>query len=684
MFSNTSPNSASRTRTSLSTDDLALAWRRGMTPPPRLNVVEWAEKHRRLSKESSNGGRFITSRVEVARGPMLAATELGVQTITLMACTQLLKTTCIENIIGRFAHVDPCPMLVIQPKDDAAETFSKDRLAPMIRDTKVLREIFGEARATDASATLTHKGFPGGHITLVGSNSPTNLAMRPIRLLLCDEIDKYPMSAGGEGPPIDLAEERQAEFKTNSLTVRACSPTVQGRSAIETSYDESDQRRAFVSCPHCETWQHLAWEQVRFDKGSDGKIRPETARYFCGECGTAWTEAERLKALRAIRWRQTRTFECCGEKQAPELWDDEGRVLCRVCGQRGVSNEHAGFHASKLYAPKQSIRETVKKFARALARGPEALKAFHNTQLAATWKEGADAPEWSDVYARRDRYVSGTVPRGGLVLFAGVDTQKDRLEVRVWAFGRNRERWLVERRILPGAVYEPKVWGDLEDLFDEAWTHESGIELKVRDWGIDSGAFTAEVSAFVRSQAGRGNVHAIDGQDSYTAAFIGVGQTDANSAGQKIRRGLKTVKVGVSFCKQELLGAFALARPSDGQDFPPGFVHLPDDVGEDEVKQLTSEELVTTVTRGRTRRAWTVIAGRRNEGLDCANYARGLAAMRGWDRMRERQWREIEDSLGIVPEPVPGSPPQPTASPAPTVNVRQRGQRSVIRSRHMR
>ncbi len=160
-------------------------------------------------------------------------------------------------------------MLGVFPKDDAAETFSKDRLAPMIRDTKVLTDLFGEAKSRDAGATLSHKQFPGGHITLVGANSPTNLAMRPIRLLCCDEIDKYPLSAGGEGPPIDLAEERQAEFKTNSLTVLACSPTIAGRSAIEASYEESDQRKAFVRCSHCEGWHPLEWEAGPLREGRE-------------------------------------------------------------------------------------------------------------------------------------------------------------------------------------------------------------------------------------------------------------------------------------------------------------------------------------------------------------------------------------------------------------------------------
>jgi phage terminase large subunit GpA-like protein len=659
-----------------------------MTPPPNLDVVQWAERHRKLSKESSNGGKFFVSRVEVARGPMLWATEPGVSKISLMACTQLLKTTLIENVIGRFAHVDPCPMLGVFPKDDAAETFSKDRLAPMIRDTKVLTDLFGEAKARDAGATLSHKQFPGGHITLVGANSPTNLAMRPIRLLVCDEIDKYPLSAGGEGPPIDLAEERQAEFKANSLTVLACSPTISGRSAIEASYEESDQRKAFVCCPHpgCGTWQSLEWEQVRFDRDEAGKIRPDTARYECVGCERPWTEAQRLGALKRIEWRQTKAFTCCGEPQVPERWAPQAhgvrRALCRHCGAQAVPNEHAGGVASKLYAPKQTIRETAAKFARALRRGPEALRTFFNTQLARTWKEGADAPEWQDVYARRGTYLSGKVPQGALILFGGADVQKDRIEVTVWGFGRNRERWLVEHRVLPGDTARAKVWADLEAMFGETWEHESGAEMAVRDWGIDSSAFTAEVYAFVRTQAGRGNVHAIDGQDSYSSAFLGVGSKDSTAAGKKLRRGLKTVRVGASFCKQELMGCLGLQRPPADQAFPAGFVHLPRDVTEDGVRQLTAEELIVTVVRGRTRREWVPIGGRRNEWLDCANYARALAAMRGWDRWRETHWRELEALLGIER----ARPAQDEAAVAPevaarTLAARNEHRRVVRRSR---
>lgn len=602
---------------------------------------------------------------------MLAVTEPGVHTLTVEACTQLLKTTLIENTIGQKVEIDPCPILVVYPKDDAAEAFSKDRLSPMIRDTPALTPLFGNAKARDSGDTLSHKHFPGGQISIVGANSPMNLAMRPIRVVLFDEVDLYPLSAGGKGAPIPLAEERLAEFWSQRLSMRVCSPTIEGRSVINASYKASDQRKAFVACPHCRTEQVLVWGQVRWEKDDRGRIRSATARYYCSECKAPWTEADRLKALQKIAWRQTREFDCCGKHQKPETWKvvyGVGRALCGECGRTAVSNAHAGFHVSKLYAPKQSIRDLVRKWRQALEAGPEEIKTFLNTQLALTYKESGEAPEWNAVYDRRDhRYKIGRVPRGVLILFAGVDVQKDRLEVRIWGFGRSRQRWLIDVRVLPGPPTLPHVWKALEELFDEAWPLDESWphkgELAVRDWGIDSGSWAAEVGAFVRSQRGRGNVHAVRGRDDSTAAYLGIGAMDVTSAGKKVSRGLKTVKIGVSFCKAELVGQLGLAKPVGDDPYPPGYVHLPLDVSTEEVKQLTAEELVTRVTRGKTKRMWEPIAGRENHGLDAANYARGLAAMRGWDRWREAKFAELEalikDAAGDE-DPDPGAP---TGSP---------------------
>lgn len=180
-----------------------------MTPPPRISVPEWADRYRRLAKEAgSTSGKWRTSTVEASRGPMLAATEPGVHVITLMVCTQLMKTAFIENITGFHAHLDPCPMLLVQPKDEAVEAFSKERIGPLIRSTPVLRELVGSKKSRSADETLTYKAFPGGFLAMVGAGSPDNLARRPVRITMYDETDKYVITR--EGDPIGLGDERQA------------------------------------------------------------------------------------------------------------------------------------------------------------------------------------------------------------------------------------------------------------------------------------------------------------------------------------------------------------------------------------------------------------------------------------------------------------------------------------------
>ena len=235
MFTNNFPSWEKAAPTSPRVERLALSANRALCPPPRISVPDWADRYRYLAREAgSTSGRWETATVEVARGPMLAVTEPGVHIITAMVSTQLLKTALLENVFGYFAHLDPCPMLLLQPKEDAAEQFSKERVTPMVKATPVLRELIGTGKTRNSDETLLYKAFPGGFLALAGAGSPDNLARRPVRLVLSDEVDKYPVTR--EGDPIALAEERTATFGLNWLSVRACSPTVQEESRIEASY----------------------------------------------------------------------------------------------------------------------------------------------------------------------------------------------------------------------------------------------------------------------------------------------------------------------------------------------------------------------------------------------------------------------------------------------------------------
>lgn len=599
------------------------AWAEGLLPEPDLTVSQWADQHRTLSqKAASEPGRWRTDRTPYLRAIMdVLSASSPVQRVVFMKGAQIGATESGLNWIGYVVHQAPGPMLSVQPTVDMAKRYSKQRIAPMIEESDSLRALVSDPRERDSGNTVLAKEFPGGVLVMTGANSAVGLRSMPARYVFLDEVDGYPGDVDGEGDPVALAEARTRTFQRRKVYM-VSTPTIAGRSRIEREFSKSDQRRFFLPCPDCGHFQTLKFANLRWEKGD-----PKSATYTCEDCGSCLGEQHKTEMLRRGEWRATA--------------EGDGRTI--------------GFHLSSLYSPVgwMSWVEIAQRW-EAAQGDPDLLKEFINTVVGEVWQAKGDAPDWDAVYRNRGAYKAGSVPKGALILFAGVDVQKDRLEVGVWGFGRRRQRWLIEHRVLPGPTNRPEVWSSLEEMFSETWQHESGSEMVVRDWGIDSGAFSSEVGAFVRNQQGRGNIHATDGHDSYVEAYIGVGALDLTIQGKKLRRGLKTVKIGVSYCKQELVGQLALERKPD-EELPPGFVHLPEDVTEDQVKQLTSESLVTKMVKGRHKREWQIIEGRRNEVLDCSNYARGLASMRGWHRWNDRRFDELADILNI-PVDVPPDP----------------------------
>ena len=183
-----------------------------LKPPPKLTVSEWADKYRRMSPEASAGtGRWHTDSAPYQREIMDAIGDPHIRMVVFKSSSQVGKTEVLLNVLGYDIDYTPAPTLVLQPTVEMGQTFSKDRLAPMIRDTPVLRKKM-DAKSRFAGNTIMQKSFPGGHVTIVGANSPAGLASRPIKFVLADEVDRYPKSAGTEGDPLTLARTRQTTF----------------------------------------------------------------------------------------------------------------------------------------------------------------------------------------------------------------------------------------------------------------------------------------------------------------------------------------------------------------------------------------------------------------------------------------------------------------------------------------
>lgn len=613
-----------------------------MRPPPRMTVPDWADEYRRLSTSvGAVGGKWQTHRVEIARGPMMAVTEPGVETITVMSCTQLMKTELMLNTLGYFAHLDPAPILLLEPKDEMATAFSKERITPMISSSPVLRDLMGGKKTRDSEDTIGFKKFPGGFVVMSGAGSPTNMAMRAIRVTLLDEVDKYETTK--EGDPIELAEERTSTFVHSALHIRACSPTWEETSRIYASYKESDQRRPYVECPHCGHEQDLDFfRHVHWHKEGDEHF-PETAAIYCESCGTAWSEAQRAKIMGtkgAIRYKQTRAFFCCGERQEPWNekrwdWDEEhqvGYAVCKHCGERALPNTHAGFTASKLFSPFASVVALVKKWLDS-RHDPEKKQTFYNTQLGQPFKADVQkevSHHW--LASRRENYPA-EVPNGVLVLTAGVDVQAGgsanigRLECEVVGWGLGEESWSIAAEVFTGDPAKPEVWAELDKFLLKRFKHERGFEMGILGACIDSGGHNAnEVYAFCKARMGR-NIWAIKGGSDRSGQWSPIWPPLEKERKKKWRAGYRAVILGVNSGKESIRQKLLVEEPG------PSYCHFPTERTESWFEQLTSEELSVEKKAGVSIRKWTLKHGRKNEALDARVYS--YAALKGLEHTRK-------------------------------------------------
>lgn len=608
---------------------------------------------------------------------MLAITDALTHTITVQAGTQIVKSELLINAACYYIHQDPASILFVQPTQSLAEDFSKERFAPTRDATEVIRDLVPDARNRDSGVTITHKEYPGGTLDFVGANSPSDLASRPKRIILADEVDKYPISAGNEGDPLTLAEERASTF-WNRKSVRCCSPTYKETSRIYREYLLSDQRKCFVPCPHCNESQPLEWAQVRWPKDDDGNHLTDRAEYQCKQCGAFWTEGDRVRALRSVvdlpdrGWRQTKAFRCCGVDQKPQEWTPEGRSICVECRKPVPFNGHAGFVISKIYSTRHRLADGAAKFISAQG-DPEKLKTFFNTWLAETWEEQGEAVEAAGLRSNCEQYGSSDLPDGVHFATAGVDVQGDRLECEIVGWGAGDESWGIRYEVLYGDPAQDAVWKELDSLLLEKFWTEGGRLVRVRSACIDTGGHhSAQVLKFCRARAAR-LVYPIKGASGPRPVWPKRASKTGNTKEN-------IWIVGVDTAKDAIYGRFKIKWPKEHRGPVPGYCHLPGDYDDDWFEQATSEKVVTRYKEGRPFRVWVLEKGKRNEALDCRVYA--FAARMSLDNSKTRpstvkQERvAADDAVTIAADDIPKPPPPvvvQTMKQRPMRRMRSRG-----------
>lgn len=623
-------------------------------PPPRLTLSEWADRYFYLSAESAaEPGRWKT--LPYQRGIMDAITDPAVTQVSVMKSARVGYTKAINATVGYFIHQDPCPIMIVQPTLEDAQGYSKEEIAPMLRDCPVLAQLVPQPKTRDADNTILLKRFPGGTLSIVGANSPRGFRRVSRKAVLFDETDGYPPSAGTEGDQIQLGI-RRTEYYWDRKIVAGSTPTIAGRSRIERMFLAGDQRRYYVPCPHCETFQVLQFPRFKWPKG-----KPELAIYICLGCGAEIDHRHKRDMVHAGEWRP-----------GPHAQFPDVPPPAPFAG-------HASFHlwAGYSFSPNATWGQLCTEFVAAQKHGAEQLKTFINTALGEPWQDRGEAPEWQHLYARREPYPLGSCPEGVLFLTAGVDVQKDRLVYEVVGWGREKRSWSIDAGVLPGDTSDATArgpWIALEGLLARRYLHAGGTELSIAMLAVDSGFNTQVVYAWAR-QHPMSRVIAVRGVPTAHVLIGAPSRVDVTLAGRKVKTGYKVWPIATNLAKSELYGWLALQPPTaearrEGALDPPGFCHFPE-YGEEFFTQLTAEQLVPHKSqKGYVQFVWELIPGRENHYLDARVYARSAAAVVGLDRFREADWATLERAIGVTPPPRP-EPQGPAAAPSSTPSVKR-------------
>lgn len=571
-------------------------------PPPVMSLSQWANTYAVLSRETSaQTGRFRSYPYQ--DGIMDAITDPGVTYVSVMKSARVGYTKILDHVVGYYLAHDPSPILVVQPRVEDAEDYSKTEIAPMLRDTPVLTAISGTPKAKNSNQTILKKTFTNGaNLTLVGANSPGGFRRITCRIILFDEVDGYPAGgAGSEGDQIALGTKRSETF-WNRKIVLGSTPTVKGISRIEKAYLESDQRRFFVPCPHCGEYQVLEWGGkdkpygIKWDKDSSGNSLPETTYYLCRHNGCVIVHSDLPGMLIRGGWRATAPF-------------------------RG----HAGFHIWTGYSPHANaawpalVAEWLK-----VKDDPLQRQTFINTTLGEPYEDAGDMALSERTLAARAEIWPAEVPDGAALLTAGVDTQDDRFEITVVAWGRNEECWIVAHDVIRGDLETGEPWLRLDAYLRQIWRRADGRGFTLTAVCHDSGGHHAnKVYEFSKERIGR-KIWAIKGESAVAGKRSPV--WPARRLSGRSKSTFRPVIIGVNSAKDDIRHRLHLTPPEPGQHAA-AYIHFPVFLDLGYYSQLLSERLETRISGGQKYRVWTLRPGRANEALDCLVYA--YAALKG-------------------------------------------------------
>lgn len=563
-------------------------------PPPNLTISRWANKFLYLPRTAAEPGRYKTGRTPYVEEIMDAFNQAEIHRVVVKSSSQVGKSQMLLAIVGYYVHLNPCNIMIVQPTLEMSQDFSRDRLEKMIQDTPILTPLFYDLNKTrNSNQTILSKNFTGGRIVLVGANSASGLASRPIKILLCDEVDRFPISAGGEGDAVNLASKRTStywDFKIGLFST----PTNEGASRIDAEYFLGTQEEWQHQCPNCGEFHTLKFEDIqvefseKFDEFKNRTITVNSVKYRCPDCGMDFSELTMKNSVQKYVVKNPDALK------------------------NGIRSFFINGFASPWVNWKMIMQEWLE------SQGNSKLEqVVYNTRFGKSYRVKGEFKDENQFLRRLESYEN-EIPAEVLVLTAGIDVQHNRLEISIFGYGTGEETFAIRHQIIYGSPTKNSTWQKLDEILNHEYKKPAG-SLKIARTFIDSGYLTDKVYEFCQTRQVKG-VFPIKGK-------AGQGLPIIYQIGKAKNANVMLIILGVDTLKSEIMSRLAIEKPGAM------FLHFP---AEDNFergydlnyfRQLTAEHLVPRKSNGQVHLAWENIDGqKRNEALDCASYS--LAAMK--------------------------------------------------------
>lgn len=589
---------------------------RTLIPRSRLSVSQWAEQYRSVGLGTSpEPGLWRNERTPYLKEPMDAFSSPNVQTVVCMMSSQTGKSEIILNVLGYYADQEPAPQLVVQPTDAMLEAFSKERVTPMFRESpglkgKVDEGMEGRTAQRKSSNTIRIKHYPGGYIAFASAGTASGLSSRPIRIALFDEVDRYTNTR--EGDPIKLGIQRTANFYNRKIGL-VSTPTIKGMSRIESWWGESDQRHFWIPCSHCNAYQTLTWDSLKWQKDADGNHLPKTAQLVCSFCSGKMRERQRNEALLKGEWRP---------------------------GNPGA--RHRGYHINALYSPWVKFQELAEEWLSVIKLGRDGIMEFINLKLGLPYESRRGGSSTDKILSLKDERPRGLVPSDIAGLVAGVDTQDTGFWYEIRAIGKGHvpTTWCIREGFVPATwhalpqdaadnrayPYHPAFDALRQVLWEDEYTDASGQEHQVMLAGIDSGGHrTTEVYDFCRYH--RGKIVPTRGQQRMSTGHKFTVIETYPGTSKPIPGGVRLCNINVTEYKGRISSLLDVSPADPGaflfhSEFPHGHAtHYTAEYEDD-------------------KGIWQCISGRDNHLWDCSVYALCMADILG---LRHRRTDDQKD-----------------------------------------